>query len=782
MDTKRCLFTTKAENLDQLRKVDTSFQILPLVYFSLDAWKTDPIACLSSVKDELPPDTNVIVRSSAHGEDSEETSFAGAFLSISDVPIQDESALTTAITRVFDSYGSTSAQHQVLIQPMLSDIRHAGVLFTRTLEAAPYYVVNYSNDTHSITDGSSEEHQTYVRWRGSSSTFPEPWLQTLIQEAAKLESLFDTMSLDIEFAVDHAGELFLLQVRPLCTGLSPRVTDDWLESTIVKIQKKVTKLNLEHPDLAGDGTIFGLMPDWNPAEIIGVKPKPLALSLYRELVTDSIWAHQRHNYGYRDLRSFPLLVSFLGNPYIDVRVSFNSFIPDDLSDELATKLSNHYLEQLRHEPAYHDKVEFQILFTCAYPGYTQHLKRLTQHDFTDNEIDRLKFSLLQVTNEMPKKLHHDLSLIDQLEKRRKTVLDSEMSLVQKIYWLVEDCKRYGTLPFAGLARAGFVAKQLLDSFVELGILETSESASYMRSLKTISGEFSRDIALFHQGELTLEFINEKYGHLRPGTYDILSARYDQDNQHYLGHQPAQPSVKEHEEHHFSPAQQAAITDTLREHGINLTFETAEAFIRQAIESREFAKFIFTKSLSDTLELISELGVRVNLSKEDMSYVEIDSILKLYSHLSHDDLNAYFQRNITANRRAHKITQSIRLPPLICSSEDIEHFFIPSTQPNFITLEQAAGQVVAEQFLREQDLKDKIIAIQSADPGWDWLFARGIAGLITEFGGANSHMAIRSAELGIPAVIGCGQVNFEQWKRAKSLTIDCANQTVTPSYS
>ena len=40
-------------------------------------------------------------------------------------------------------------------------------------------------------------------------------------------------------------------------------------------------------------------------------------------------------------------------------------------------------------------------------------------------------------------------------------------LVQKIYWLVEDCKRYGTLPFAGLARAGFVAKQLLDSFVEL---------------------------------------------------------------------------------------------------------------------------------------------------------------------------------------------------------------------------------------------------------------------------------------------------------------------------
>ena len=25
----------------------------------------------------------------------------------------------------------------------------------------------------------------------------------------------------------------------------------------------------------------------------------------------------------------------------------------------------------------------------------------------------------------------------------------------KVYWLLEDCRRYGTLPFAGLARAGF---------------------------------------------------------------------------------------------------------------------------------------------------------------------------------------------------------------------------------------------------------------------------------------------------------------------------------------
>ena len=43
------------------------------------------------------------------------------------------------------------------------------------------------------------------------------------------------------------------------------------------------------------------MSDWNPAEMIGTKPTPMALSLYSELITDEIWAHQRLKYGYKDV-------------------------------------------------------------------------------------------------------------------------------------------------------------------------------------------------------------------------------------------------------------------------------------------------------------------------------------------------------------------------------------------------------------------------------------------------------------------------------------------------
>ena len=119
------------------------------------------------------------------------------------------------------------------------------------------------------------------------------------------------------------------------------------------------------------------MPDWNPAEVIGARPRPLALSLYKELITDGVWAYQRSNYGYRNLRSFPLLLSFLGLPYIDVRVSFNSFIPSKLDSELANKLVNYYIEKLKKNKKMHDKVEvdthkdlkhYENLFNKSYIG------------------------------------------------------------------------------------------------------------------------------------------------------------------------------------------------------------------------------------------------------------------------------------------------------------------------------------------------------------------------------------------------------------------------------
>ena len=54
-----------------------------------------------------------------------------------------------------------------------------------------------------------------------------------------------------------------------------------------------------------------------------------------------------------------------------------------------------------------------------------------------------------------------------------------------------------------------------------------------------------------------------------------------------------------------------------------------------------------------------------------------------------------------------------------------------------------------------------MCIENADPGFDFIFSHKIKGLITKYGGFNSHMSIRCSELNIPAMIGVGENNYKK---------------------
>src|SRR5262249_1316225 len=143
--------------------------------------------------------------------------------------------------------------------------------------------------------------------------------------------------------------------------------DAAVEAALRSAEKTFVDLQKSGGGILGRRTIFGVMPDWNPAEIIGTRPRPLAWSLYRQLVTGEVWARQRAESGYRDVRPQALMVSFAGQPYIDVRADFNSFVPAVLRDALAERLVDHYVEWLRARPHLQDKVEFEVVFTCRTP-------------------------------------------------------------------------------------------------------------------------------------------------------------------------------------------------------------------------------------------------------------------------------------------------------------------------------------------------------------------------------------------------------------------------------
>ena len=74
-----------------------------------------------------------------------------------------------------------------------------------------------------------------------------------------------------------------------------------------------------------------------------------------------------------------------------------------------------------------------------------------------------------------------------------------------------------------------------------------------------------------------------------------------------------------------------------------------------------------------------------------------------------------------------------------------------------------------------NFKNKIILLPNADPGWDWVLNLPIKGMITKYGGPNSHMAIRASEKNITSVFGIGEDLFNQLQNANLIEIDPVNK-------
>ncbi len=542
----------------------------------------------------------------------------------------------------------------------------------------------------------------------------------------KLVARFDAQPVDCEFAVtsmpDGSEQLWLLQVRPLVLD---RPVQNEREQTerLRQIAEKVRRGMLPHPFVTGRRTAYGVMPDWNPAEIIGVRPKPLALSLYRELVTDSIWAYQRHNYGYRNLRSFPLMPHFFGLPYVDVRLSFNSFIPADLNESLAGRLADYYVDRLLAEPTLHDKVEFEIVFSCYTLDLPQRLKRLSAAGFSDEEQRQIADSLRALTNRIIDSRtglwRGDKAKLDTLLSRREQLLSSANDPLERIYWLLEDGKRYGTLPFAGLARAGFVAIQMLRSLVATGVFSEGDYHAFIGSVSTVSGQLARDRATLDKTTFLA-----RYGHLRPGTYDILSPRYDETPDLYFDWtQRPHISTANNKPFSLTLPQMRRVSELLAEHGLEPDVVGLMDFMQAGIELRELAKFHFTRNLSDAMALICEIGAQYGVSADDLAYCDISIFKEM--HVAAVDVEDLLASSIEQGKKRHQETKRLSLPPLIASPEDVWAFEWPEAAPNYITQKQVTAPVV--ECTRREALAGAIVCIPNADPGFDWLFAYPIAG-------------------------------------------------------
>jgi glutamine kinase len=784
--THASIFTTKSNVLKLLKSKINFSKIEKIFDFTQSQWEKNQNQILDQVIKNFP-NTKIIIRSSAIGEDSEENSNAGSYESILNVNSSSKQEISSAIQNVINSYKNKdnfNPKNQILVQTQSKNILYSGVIFSRSPDlGSPFYVVNYDvgDSTVGVTHGSINETIKFHRQINKNS-LESKW-KNLLFAIDEIEIITNSTTLDIEFGITKSNKIIIFQVRPITSFSDDNFikSDRLLKKSIKNNQTKFSKLK-SSKNLHPAKNIFSDMTDWNPAEIIGNNPRPLDYSLYDYLIMKSSWYRARVELGYQKFSPHCLMVKFGNKPYVDTRISFNSLIPENFNYNLKKKLMKYYLEKLNSNPHLHDKVEFDVLFTCYDLSLKNRLKELKKFGFNQKEIEEIFESLLLFTKkiitnfpETSKSCNDSINImtknrINYMKQIKKSSnYHHKLQIAEK---LLNDCINFGIIPFSKMARIAFISTAFLKSLVTQNYVSQKEFDKFMNSLVTPLSKFQYDLILLTTNKITKAEFLKIYGHLRPGTYDITINRYDKDN----------PFLNIIKSSNFTKSKIFKfkiknLDKILESSDIQIEQDEFYNFIINSIVMREELKFEFTHNLSDALELIAESSSELGLFRDDISYLEIGTILSSYKKFTKNELKSFLKKQIPKNKFKFQINTKITLPSIISSERDFEIIQYHTAKPNYITEKTISERIINLDISKSTELENKIILLEHADPGYDWIFAKNPLGLITKYGGVASHMSIRCSEVGLPASIGCGEIIYEKLLNASKVMLDCKNHQI-----
>ena len=261
-------------------------------------------------------------------------------------------------------------------------------------------------------------------------------------------------------------------------------------------------------------------------------------------------------------------------------------------------------------------------------------------------------------------------------------------------------------------------------------------------------------------------------HLRPGTYDITVKRsIPSIKKRDISSLNSILSFKDVSKNLLSSVQIKKIDKFLKKNDLKFNAIKLYNYIVLSLKLRENSKFIFTRALSDYLQIIEKWGQRRSLNVEKLSNFDVQNILRSIKNPQKKLNDDVFQ-----NQRI--INSVCKLPYLITTNSD---FFVASiliSKPNFITEKKVISKTY--NLRKEQNtnaINGKIVLIENADPGFDWIFNYKIKGLVTKYGGVNSHMSIRCLELNIPAAIGVGDESFDKLILGDQVILNCKENRI-----
>lgn len=779
------IISTKANTLYALSNILTHSRIEEMFILYIGDYEKDKPAVCHQIMKQFKG-KRIVVRSSYSNEDSMQRSNAGHYKSILDVDSSDDSQIMSSIEEVIHSYEKDHPldYEQVLIQRQAEDVIISGVVFSRDIHGnRPYYLINYDDNgsTDSVTSGQGGT-SLWIARDCTAGNLPQPW-QNLIVSVQEAESVLDGLTLDIEFAINSHNEVTLFQIRPLVASI--RQERSMEDSAYFSLKKKLRdqylsyENNIDHCPM-----MFSDMAFWNPSEIIGANPHPLDYSLYLRIITSHAWNEGLRPLGYRTVTD--KLMYQLGNkPYISLDYSFYSLIPADLPDELVKKLVTFYKERLIGNPTSHDKIEFEIIYSSFDFSTDKNTLLLLDNGWSNEErnilinaLRRLTISVISNQRQFIHDDYNDLHKLDLIRQRSEEFFTKESKspneLINEISRLLDGICYYGTPQFARQARIAFMSRAFCRTLVESGWFSEEEMDSFMSGVTTVSSEFEKDFKDFTSGHMSKKLFDKKYGHLRSGTYDICCDRYADMNFRSM----TTKNIQKGGHHLSSSLNYQRLQDALNTACLPFDAQYFCQYLKMAIEQREYFKFEFTRSLSLVLELIKQLGNLLDIKRQDLCWLTIEDILAARNSSGFDTIVDTWQNNIMERKELHRQQMSLILPDIITGPVSLDMIYVYEARPNFITSKVVEGEVVNLEEEPLADISGKIVAVTKADPGFEWIFAKGIKGFITKYGGAASHMAIRCAEFEIPAAIGCGEKIYSEVSKMSYIELDCNNGKIS----
>jgi len=770
--------TTKANTLQKLKPLLQKSIIEKTYVFTVSDWNTYSEEVLLDIKEKFQQ-AKIVIRSSCLNEDTMLESKAGLYQSRLNIDSQNIQECSNAISEVIESYSTEGDQlsDQILVQQYTNDVFISGVLFTKELGTnAPYYIINYDKGSQTDTVTSGQNAFLLKIFKHTHRRILEQHWQNLLDSVDEIENIIPELSLDIEFAIKNSGEVVIFQVRPLAANHECRSLNVVeIEKTINFHTKNYYKQVLAQQDiLKGEPLVLSDMAFWNPAELIGSQPSPLAYDIFNLLFMKKSWRIGLQSLSYANVPASPLMYQYGNKPYIHVNLAFLSLFPNLIQEKHQKLLYKAYIKKIISQPYLHDKVEFEVLATAYDFNLYNRMKALLDNQMNEAELNMLVDNYADFTQSLIQRSVHTFSSIqdklDALDQRRLDILDQNragtLGLISAIETLLITCEELGAVPFVTSARMAFIAEALLQSLVTVNILNQESYQKIKNSFQTVGFDVTYASVKVARGDKTVAEFMAEYGHLRAGTYDITQKRYDQMSMILTDGDVVQEKVG------LTATEKDRINCYLQESVLKISFDDFYTFTKKAIELRESTKLIFTRSISDCLEMIAELAGENHLTRTQVSFLKFNEVLSLpnFEKVQIDTL-------IKKRQSAHSFNKLVALPSLIHSQSDFSVIRGLPCKPNFVSAQKISGEVlILKEDTPPETLRNRIILIESADPGFHWILAYGIKGLVTQYGGAASHMAICCAEMNIPAAIGCGDKYLDLMK-CSHIQIDSLNEVI-----